>query len=306
MSEPEALESLNGWQRPFGNTGLLVSALGFGAGHIGDPAMDEEYVQALLQGVLAENVALIDTARGYGLSEERIGMHLSWRRSEFVLATKVGYDIPGYEDWTGTTVSAGVDAALQRLRVDHLDVVFLHSCPLEVLEQGDVVEALLRSVEAGKVLVAGYSGDNESLRWAVESGHFGAIETSINICDQRVIDEVLPLAQERGMGVIAKRPVANAPWRYAAQPVGEYAEEYWLRWQALKNAIDRGDLSWQELALRFTAYLPGVHSCIVGTSSLEHLQQNAELLRRGPLPDELVAQIRSAFRAHDQGWTGQV
>lgn len=214
------------WQRPLGTTGMEVSALGLGAGHIGNADQDEDAVAELLHAAVDSGITLIDTARGYGLSEERLGLHLNARRSGFVLVTKVGYDVEGFTDWTGSIISAGVDAALQRLRTDQLDVVLLHSCPLDVLQQGDVIEALERNVAAGKVRAAGYSGENEALRWAVESGHFSVIETSVNLADQRVIDEVLPLAQAQGIGVIAKRPLANAPWRFSERPVGDYAEPY--------------------------------------------------------------------------------
>jgi aryl-alcohol dehydrogenase-like predicted oxidoreductase len=291
-------------QRLFGNTGLSVSILGFGAGQIGSSEMAEDDVAALLNAVLDSGITLIDTARGYGMSEERIGRHLGHRRQDFVLSTKVGYDIPGYPDWTGRAVAAGVDAALGRLRTDYLDIVHLHSCPLDVLERGDVVEALNAAVTAGKVRVAAYSGDNEPLEWAAQSGRFGSLETSVNLCDQQVIERGLALAQHHGLGVIAKRPVANAPWRFATRPVGSYAEIYWERLQAMQ--LQPGELEWQELALRFTAYLPGVHTCIVGTGSLDHLRHNVELVARGALPAATVAAVRAAFQAHDHGWVGQV
>lgn len=295
----------NNWQqRPFGQTGLTVSALGLGAGQIGDATLDETSVEKLLNSVLDLGIRLIDTARGYGLSEERIGRYLRPRRHEFVLSTKIGYDIPGYADWSGPIITAGVDAALVRLQTDYLDIVHLHSCPLEVLQQGDVITALQAAVSAGKVRVAAYSGDNAPLEWAANSGAFGSIESSINLCDQRVIARGLRLAQQHSLGVIAKRPVANAPWRWNTRPVGDYAEVYWERWQAM--GIDPAPLEWQELALRFAAYLPGVHSCIVGTRNLDHLRQNVAIVERGPLPAATVAQIQQAFQTHDQNWIGQV
>jgi aryl-alcohol dehydrogenase-like predicted oxidoreductase len=290
--------------REFGNTGLFVSALGFGAGQVGDAAIEEAEAGALLNAALDLGITLVDTARGYGLSEERIGRHLAHRREEFVLSTKVGYDVPGFENWTGPCITAGVDAALDRLRTDVIDIVHLHSCPLDVLERGDVVEALERAVEAGKVRVAAYSGDNEPLEWAVASGRFGSVQTSVNIFDQRVIDRGLAAARERGLGLIAKRPVGNAPWRFEKRPVGDYCEEYWVRMKAMGIEAYGGD--WQELALRFTAWLPGVASCIVGTRNLDHLRLNAELVARGPLLGDEVDGIRAAFREHDDGWTGQI
>ncbi len=290
--------------RPFGDTDLVVSALGLGAGQIGNADLDEAEVGRLLNAGVDSGVTLIDTARGYGLSEERIGRHLSHRREEIVISTKVGYSIPGYEDWTGPIITAGVDAALERLQTDYIDIVHLHSCPVEVLARGEVVEALQRTVEAGKVRVAAYSGDNEPLRYAIESGRFRSIETSINVADQRVIDEGLAMARERGLGVIAKRPLANAPWRFPSRPVGHYSEVYWERLEEMQ--LDPGGLSWDELALRFAAYLPGISSCIVGTSSLDHLRRNVAIVEQGPLPEEVVRSIREAFKAHDEDWVGQV
>lgn len=302
---------MSDWRnRDFGNTKLKVSALGFGAGHIGSPDMSEAEAARILNQVLDAGITLLDTARGYGLSEERIGRHLKQRRHEFILSTKVGYDIPGYQDWTGPIITAGVDAALQRLQTDYLDIVHFHSCPLEVLERGDIVEALLNTVKAGKVRVAAYSGDNEPLEWAVNAKDaqgknlFGSIQTSINICDQRVIDNQLATARQNELGVIAKRPVANAPWRFKERPVGDYAEVYWERWQQM--AINPEPFDWQDLALRFTAFLPGVSSCIVGTSSIEHLKYNLSIIEQGPLPAGKVQEIQQAFRHHDQNWVGQV
>ncbi len=296
---------MSDWRkRAFGNTGLEVSALGFGPGHIGSPAQSEQEVAKVLNSVLDLGITLIDTARGYGLSEERIGRHLAGRRGEFVLSTKVGYDVEGMPDWTGPTITAGIEAALRRLQTDYLDIVHLHSCSLEELKNNGVVEALAAAVQAGKVRVAAYSGDNAELEWAAQQAVFGSLQTSVNICDQRVIDRGLATAQANGKGVIAKRPGANAPWRFAERPVGDYAEEYWVRWQAM--GLERGEYEWQGLALRFVCYRPGVSSAIIGTSSLEHLRHDLGLVERGPLPAEVVSGLRQAFAAHDQGWEGQV
>ncbi|HEY3568103.1 MAG TPA: aldo/keto reductase [Thermoanaerobaculia bacterium] len=290
--------------RPFGRTGLTVPILGFGAGHIGDPAMEEAEAGRLLHGALDLGVTLIDTARSYGLAEERIGRHLAGRRDEFVLSTKVGYGIPGYEDWTGPVIAAGVDAALGRLRTDRIDLVHLHSCPLEVLERGDVVAALQATVAAGKVRVAAYSGDNASLEWAIASGAFGSIEVSVNLVDQRAIERALPAAGERGLGVIAKRPAANAPWRFTERPAAGDIALYWERWRAL--GLDPGPYDWTELSLRFAAWQEGVHCAIVGTSRLEHLRRNVEQVEKGPLPPGMTEAVRAAFRVRGAGWEGQI
>ncbi len=104
--------------------------------------------------------------------------------------------------------------------------------------------------------------------------------------------------------MIAKRPLANAPWRHAERPAGEDVEAYWERFRAMD--LDPRGLPWDELALRFAAYQPGVHACIAGTSSPDHLKRDVEAVAKGPLPDEHVAAIRAAFRSADHGWVGMV
>ena len=290
--------------RPYGTTGMTVSLLGFGAGQIGAPELTEAECGALLHGLLDTGVTLVDTARSYGLSEERIGRHLARRRSEFTLSTKVGYGVEGHQDWTRACVAAGVDRALKVLCTDHLDLVHLHSCPLEVLVQGGVIEALEEAKAAGKVRAMAYSGENEALAYALVSGRFDGVQCSLNLCDQRVLENTLPKAREKGLGLIAKRPLANAPWLWPARPVGEYCEVYWERLQAM--GLDPQDLDWPELALRFAAFHDGVASCIVGTRRLPHLEANLRILRKGPLPSGQAARLRAAFAAHDTGWEGQV
>lgn len=93
--------------RPFGTTGLSVSPLGLGAGEIGDPALDDREVEALLRAAVELGVTLIDTARSYGRSEERIGRFLAPVRDQVVLSTKVGYGVDGVPDWTGECIRRG-------------------------------------------------------------------------------------------------------------------------------------------------------------------------------------------------------
>lgn len=290
--------------RPFGNTGLSVSIVGFGAGHIGDPAQSEDAVGSLLNGAVDLGVTLIDTARGYGLSEERIGRHLAHRRPQIVLSSKGGYGVEGHADWTPGCIRAGVEQALRTMRTDYLDIMHLHSCPRHVLEHHGVAEALHEMVQAGKVRVAAYSGENADLEFAISLGLFGSIQTSVNVCDQRGLTTLIPQAAERGMGVIGKRAIANAFWRFEHRPEHDYCLPYWDR--ARLMGLRPGDLSWAEFALRFSAWAPGVSSVIVGTSRLENLRANVEMAARGPLPADQAESAMALFRAYGRDWPGQV
>jgi aryl-alcohol dehydrogenase-like predicted oxidoreductase len=291
-------------RRALGSTGLQVSALGFGAGPVGAAELPESEAAALLHGVLDAGINLLDTAPSYGLSEERIGRHLAGRRRDFLLSTKCGYGVPGVEDWTGPCITQGVELALRRLRTDVLDLVHFHSCPVDVLERPGVVEALTRAVEQGKVRVAAYSGDNAPLEWALHSGKFGSVQLSVNVFDQRALERALPLATERGVGVIAKRPLGNAPWRFHERPEAPDVATYWDRMRAM--GLDAGGMDWSELALRFAAFVPGVASCIVGTTRLENLRRNVQALEQGPLPHDVNERIRAAFHHHGREWDGLI
>jgi aryl-alcohol dehydrogenase-like predicted oxidoreductase len=291
---------------PFGSTELDVSPVGFGASAAGDPSLSEAEAAALLNGAVDAGARLIDTARSYGLSEERVGRHLARRRGDFLLSTKVGYGVPGLPDWTGPTVEAGVDLALRTLSTDVIDIVHLHSCPREVLEKGDVVDALVRVKRAGKIRVAAYSGDNEALDWAIESRRFGGIQVSINVCDLRAVESgAVSRAAQKGLGVIAKRPLANAPWARSSPPADdEAATSYFSRWREL--AYELGGLEPAEFALRFVLSFPEVSAAIVGTRSIARLRAHVETAARGPLPEDLRSAVLGRWRERERGWRGMV
>jgi aryl-alcohol dehydrogenase-like predicted oxidoreductase len=288
-------------QRPLGKTGISVSVVGLGAGRIGGDDFSEAQVDRLIGAALDAGVTLIDTARSYGLSEERLGRALAGRRERVVLSTKVGYGVPGIADWTGPVIAAGVNAALERMRTDHIDVVHLHSCPVETLERSGVVEALARAVESGRVRVAAYSGEGEALLWAIRSGAFGAVQCSVSIVDQSA---PIADARARGLGVLAKRPLGNAPWRFQSRPAEPDVAEAWDRFHALR--LDAGGLAWPALFSRFAAFAPGVSALLVGTASAEHLAEVASAVEQGPVPAETNAGLREAFARVGQGWAGRI
>jgi len=287
----------------FGRTGLRVSVLGLGAGQVGYGGMAEDDAGRLLNAALDLGVTLIDTAHCYGVSEERIGRHLSGRRDEFVLSSKCGHDVPGVPDWTPACVRASVEESLRRLRTDRIDVMHLHSCDADALADGRLADELDALRAEGKIRVVAYSGDNDALAAAVASGRFGSIETSINIADQWSLRHAVPDAAASGLGVIAKRPIANGIWRHAARPDGVYGEVYWDRLQVLAYATD---LDLGELALRFSAFAPGVGSAIMGTTSLANLRAAVASVEAGPLPDDVRAAVLARWDAVDPGWDGQV
>ncbi|MCA2978012.1 MAG: aldo/keto reductase [Myxococcaceae bacterium] len=298
-------------QRPFGCTGLTVSALGFGGSELGfDEGVTPAAVAGLLHPAIDAGLTVIDTASAYLESERLIGEALVGRRERVQLFTKCGAtDGFSRSDWSAIGIRHQIEASLRRLKTDRVELLQLHSCSVEVLARGAAIEALETLAREGKTRFIGYSGDGEAAVWAAQCGRFDALQTSVNVADQRVLDEALPLARARGMAVIAKRPVANVAWRHGAGgPPDGYHREYWRRLRALDFDFTRRPLGEAVgVALRFTAFQPGVSTAIVGSSSPGRWNENAALLALGPLPEGEVQALRRRWQERaDSSWTGQV
>lgn len=293
-------------KRRLGRTGLEVSALGFGGAEIGYQNASLETVERLLGSALDAGLNVIDTGECYAGSEELIGRAVGHRRGQFHLFTKCGHasGLP-YEDWNPQLLRDSIDRSLTRLGTDCIDLVQLHSCSEELLRRGDVVAVLLEARDAGKTRFIGYSGDREAARYAVESGAFDTLQTSVNIADQQTIFLTLPLAAERGVGVVAKRPIANAAWTKAELPADDYAYSYWTRLHALSYGFLTGPDA-ASIALRFTLAQPAVATAIVGTQNPERWLQNARMLDAGPLSTGQMEAIQSRWQEVAQSdWVGQ-
>lgn len=294
-------------KRELGKTGLHVTVLGFGGAELGYARAEVKVVESVLGAALDAGLNVIDTAECYGSGEETVGHAVSHRRKEFYLFTKCGHasgiDLP---DWDVSLLQQSIDRSLSRLKTDYIDVLQLHSCTEEMLRKGEVVEVLNRAKDAGKTRFIGYSGDGAAARYAVESGAFDTLQTSINLADQQVLEETLPLAYEKGIGVIVKRPIANAVWKHETKPDNDYVVSYWERLQSLAYDFLKGEDD-VETALRFTLSFPGVSTAIVGTGKPGRWAENAEFVRKGNLSDAQIGTIRARWKeVAGEDWVGQV
>ena len=294
--------------RRMGNTDLDVGVLGFGAAEIGYEGASEDTVRTLLNEALDAGLNVIDTAECYVNSEELIGNTVSERRDEFHLFTKCGHpDGMGSEDWSKDSILKSVERSLKRLRTDHVDLVLLHSCPEAVLRKGEATEALQEARDRGHTRYIGYSGDSTAALYAIDCGAFDVLETSVSIADQESIELILPSAVDRNLGVIVKRPIANAAWKTRKRPGNSYHHIYWERLEKLDYDFLQGDLSASVgTALKFTLGVPGVHTLIVGTKRPGRWAENARFIEGGPLPSMDVDAIRMRWKdVAPDSWIGQ-
>ena len=148
-----------------------------------------------------------------------------------------------------------------------------------ILEAGEVTHALARCRAEGKIRVAAYSGDDAPLQYALASGQFGGVQASVNLCDQQSLT-LLQQAQARGIGTIAKRSLAGRPWvgAFSGDPVHD---EYRRRFTMVRESLGITPANWDEFALRFAAFAPGVDCVIVGGIDATNVDRNVAAVRKG-------------------------
>lgn len=186
-----------------GNTGLTVSEVGFGCIPIIRLSKDEA-VKVLRHG-FERGITFFDTANAYRDSEEKIGAAFSGMRDKIVIATKT-------LQRTSEGVTTHLENSLRMLRTDYLDLYQLHQIAQEkewqeVSAPGGALEAVMKAKAAGKVRHIGVTSHNlEMAIKLVKTGLFATIQFPFNLIEEGAKDELLPAAQEAGMGFIVMKP----------------------------------------------------------------------------------------------------
>ena len=164
--------------RQLGQTGMKVSVLGFGAAEIGFQGVDQDTVHLLANSALDAGLNVIDTAECYNGSEELLGHAVGHRREDFFLFTKCGHDGKSFNlpDWDSKMLEQSIDRSLKRLQTDRVDLLQIHTCSLEKLQQGDIVNVVQK--KSGRRGRRGSSDTRAMLSalWAVNSGLFDTLQ----------------------------------------------------------------------------------------------------------------------------------
>jgi len=196
--------------RPFGQTDLNVSAIGFGCWEIGGTYghIDEVQFQRAVHAAIEAGITCFDTAEAYGMgvSEEALARALGHRRSDVVIATKfgVGYDeMPNRRDSSRSRVFVSIDKSLQRLRTDHIDIYLVHwpdpNTPLE-----ETVAALDEVVRQGKVRYIGVSNFRPAqIEETMRLRRVDVVQYAWNMFDRRMQAEIFPYCAAQQIGVMA-------------------------------------------------------------------------------------------------------
>jgi predicted aldo/keto reductase-like oxidoreductase len=279
-------------RRVLGRTRLEVTILTLGAAPFGiaDDVPVEEGIQ-IVQAALDAGVNSIDTAPGYGKSEEVVGKALGRRRREIVLATKVRAD-------TRAKAEASLAGSFKRLKTDFVDILYLHDLgdrDVEKARQADgVFTWLLEQKQAGNCRFVGISGHNLPARFIpfLESGDVDVVLVAVNFVDRFTYafeDRVLPVAIKHDVGVVAMKAFGG--------PDGKTGS-----W-GTRRAKPMVGVDQIEPAIRYALSLPGVATANLGVHTLEQFRQDLAIVRRfRPLNDVEQEQLAGVGRRLAREW----
>ncbi|ULL17090.1 aldo/keto reductase [Paenibacillus sp. H1-7] len=225
--------------RRLGKTEMKVSVVGVGTWQFGgawgkDFTQDE--VDAILDTASEVGINLIDTAECYGhhLSESFIGDYIARRnsRANWVLATKFGHNHADRNNaaknyWSAEEVLLQLEASLNSLKTDYIDLYQFHSGPDEVFDNDDLWTMLDKQVQAGKIRNLGISiGSNDNLHQtdAASKVNAKAIQVVYNRLDQTPENRVFPSCERQDLGVLARVPLASGYLSGKYKPGAEFAD----------------------------------------------------------------------------------
>ncbi|WP_169089856.1 aldo/keto reductase [Paenibacillus sp. PL91] len=288
-----------------GKSELYVSEVGLGCMSLGT---DKEKAVALVHEAIDGGINFLDTADLYheGLNEEFVGEAIRGRRSEVILATKVGNRWePGKEGWTWDPSKAYIKAAvkdsLRRLQTDYIDLYQLHGGTLED-PISETIEAFEELKQEGLIRYYGISSIRPNvIREYVDRSNIVSVMSQYSILDRRPEEQVLPLMAEKGISLIARGPVAKGiltPEGAGKAEKGylDYGKEELSVLRTALHELGGGSRDMAHTAIRYALAHSAVATVIPGASSTRQLLHNIAASEAAPLtPLELEA-IQSLSR----------
>jgi len=310
--------------RDLGNTGIKVSAIGFGAWAIGGAAAasgtplgwgktNDDDSLAAIRRARDLGVTFFDTADSYGFgrSESLLGIVLSGKRENVVIATKYGIfkaaDGAMKKDFSQRHILHAVDGSLKRLRTDYIDLYQAHNPTIGELLRGEIQEAMELLQDQGKIRYWGISisTPDDGIE-IIRRGWSHALQVNYSILNQAPAEQLFALAKEKGYGIIARVPLASGlltgKFRVDSTFPPDDVRQNFLTRRRLEEAIERVDeaksiiggsaRNLTEGALRFVLANDAVSTTIPGARNARQAEANAAA-EDGTLPPEVVAKLRA-------------
>ncbi|MGN6300941.1 MAG: aldo/keto reductase [Angustibacter sp.] len=312
--------------RILGRTGREVSVVGLGCWQLGADwgAVSEEDALATLHAAADAGVTFFDTADVYGdgRSEQLVGRLLRERGGDLVVATKMGRRADPHvaAAFTGENLRAWNDRSRRNLGVDTLDLVQLHCPPTAVFSDDRVFDELDAMVDEGRMRAYGVSVEtvDEALT-AIARPHVASVQIILNILRRKPLEQVLPAAQQAGVGIIARVPLASGLLTGKYDEHTTFAADDHRSYNRSGEAFDVGEtfsgvpfdvgvavardvaaltpdgVTTAQLALRWVVDQPGVSTVIPGARSPEQARANAASAQVSPLDDATLDRLRQLY-----------
>jgi aryl-alcohol dehydrogenase-like predicted oxidoreductase len=298
--------------RRLGNSQLLASEIALGTvelgldygipGDGGNLRPPESEAIRVLNEALDLGVNFIDTARAYGNSEELIGKALHHRRGEYLLATKLcplqagDLNAPDLR----ARIRASVETSMRMLQTDWIDLLMIHSAPIEVIEGADLIlEALQDLKNAGHVRYVGASVYGEAGAAALRRGGFDCLQIAYNALDRVAESDLLPAAASQGVGIVARsvllKGALTARYRDLPESLGALKDAV----RSLEALAQAAGMSLPEIAFRYVVASGVIALC--GTARSAELISAVDYANRGPLPPDLSSEI-AKIEIADRKW----
>jgi aryl-alcohol dehydrogenase-like predicted oxidoreductase len=327
-------------QRPLGRTGVSVSTLCLGTMMFGDwGTKDHDESIKIIHRALDAGITFVDTADVYsqGESEVIVGKALQGRRDDVVLATKFFMpfdDDPNHRGASRRWIMTAVENSLRRLGTDHIDLYQMHRWDPAV-DLDETLGALTDLVRAGKVRYLGHSTFPASTiveaQWTARDRgreRFVTEQPTYSILTRGIENEVLPVCQRYGMGVLSYSPLAggwlSGRYRTNSDTTGPMSVARQLlanrfdlslpenqrkldAADALATLADEAGISLIELAIAFVLRHPAVTSAIIGPRTMDHLESQLTAADVA-LPDDVLDRIDQivapgvTLNPADNGW----
>jgi len=313
--------------KSFGDTGIEVSEIGFGAWGIGGTPRDakaygptdDEVSRRALWRAFEKGVTFYDTSPlyGYGHSEALIGTTLKEVREKIIIASKVGFvNFKGEQDFSPEYIRASLKSSLLRLQTDYIDILQLHYPPLNLLEEDDQIITTLEDLrKEGTVRVIGIStqAPQDSIT-ALKKYPFKAVQVNFNLLDQRAFElGLFQKCEEKGVGIIGRTPLCFGflTGQYSAKD--DYATsdhrslwspeqvECWANAYKLfvRELVEQEKQTNAQIALRFCLSFPALSTTIPGLLTEEHVDENIASSDLGSFHSSVLEKLTKIYQKNE-------
>ncbi len=288
-----------------GSTGLSISKIGLGTVEIGLPygigvkdLPSDQEAERILKTAVELGITYFDTARGYGVAEERIGKAGVGNIPGVIIGTKCaqfleqGQDIRGPE--LEKRIRADIETSLQLLRLDVLPLVQLHGGSAEQINRGEIIEIMQKLIAEEKIQQVGIATRGEEAPLAaLASGFFQTIQTAYSILDQRMAAQVFPQAQAKHIGIINRSVLLQGALTPAVEKLPDFLTPLKKNSLAAAAIAQELGIDLPTLAIRFAASHPAISTILLGTIQPHHLQTAIQAVTAGPLPPKVVEKLHT-------------